>query len=206
VSRVSYPRIEPMDERETSVVNDAFNLISGESDELDWENYAEEGLDEGCFVDGTYGTRLHQVVDNGRIALVPAGAFAVFQMSVAFQTPAIGAVASNRLLRIWSCVYFESVAPASHGIPADDLHMRHEYDVGAGTAATLYSRARKTGSTIASGFESRRHATIAIESWMFGPIANLQWVRLAYTLAGAANAFPSKALLVVDAFDGLLVV
>lgn len=205
MSRVSYSRIEPFTERDVTLINTAFTSFVTQSSNLNSENFAEEGLDETAFVDGVYASRLKTVTDNGRIALPVSAAFAVFAMSGNFQTSAIGAVASGRLLRVTSAVYFESEAPGQHGIPPERLEMRHEYDAGAGTTAVLYSHALKDGATIASGLESRRHATIAIESWMFGPIANLLWVRLAYKLPGAVVAYPSKAFLVVDAFDGLLV-
>jgi hypothetical protein len=208
MSRVSpasnLPRF--LEYRDAEGINDFFTDLEEQSGNIDWENFAEEGLDKTCFNDTVYGQRLKTVNDNTRIALPPtAGVFTTFEMGTPFRTSSIGLVNSNRLLRVLSVVYFESETPASHGIPVALLEMRHQYRFGGATSATLYSHAKKTGATIASGLESRRHATVAIESWIFGPIDDLEWVELAYELGGAVDAYPSKAFLLVDAFDGLVV-
>jgi hypothetical protein len=207
MSRFTYSRIESYTVRDVARFNQFFtDLLT--ADALTSANYAEEGLDASAFVGDSCANELKSVIETTRAALAPSATFITYNPNgTNLRTSAIGAVATAQALRITSLAYFESQATNQPGLPrATRLEMQHAWNNGSSTTVIACSRAKERAGVLALNQDSREHRTVAIESWLFGPIANVAWVEVQYKLeAGAGDAYPSKSMLLVDAFYGVKV-
>jgi hypothetical protein len=202
MSRFTYERLRPFTVRSVTPVNLYWTAFTTAATALDQENFAEEGLDVTAFVDDVANKMLHSVQENTRAALAASASFITYNPNgTNLRTPSIGDIDAGTALRITSTSYFESTPTNQPGLPRGALmEQRHAWRSGGATSAVACSRGKATAGLVASNQDTREHRTISIESWMFGPITGIDWVEVQYALSGAGVAYPSKSLLIVDAF------
>lgn len=204
MSRMSYNKIRPGDVRDVGRLNTIWEDFEV-ADAIDGDNFAEEGLDELAFVPDPEGTRIASIVNNSSTAIAAVTPWATFTMGVAFSTAPLGLIPADSALRIRSYVAFEDTAPLD-----ELLEMRHVHGPGGVLTTILGAESKKRRGQSGGGWPGSstafdRGTVVAIESWLTGGFADLQFVRLQYQLTGATPITALHGLLVVHRFDRMTV-
>lgn len=189
MSRLKYTPIVPTEARAASRLNTIWSDFTTAGNAVNYENFAEEGMDARPFVAFPHAKIVAQVSDGTRVAASLAatgGAYALYvQNAVNFQTGAL-TVTANDVLHIHARVVLES-QPANWGLsPGQTFGLRLRANGAVLLGKSKREHMRPAGTTV------NNHLVIETQAWVdsFSPTS----IELLYRLT-AGGAWPSIAQL-----------
>lgn len=200
---VTYEPFGTSDARSATALNDILLDIAARTNPVDAANFAEEGIDQAVVEPAAHADRRDRVAATVRAVVAPQ-AFGLFTVGATnMQTGALGALLADSALRVRSFVRCETSnsAPAGFGFDNvnDEYQFRHAWDDGVSTTTIDFSR-RSRGQIVQPVIYHGLHGSIAWESWLFGPLANVAFIQLEYQNLGAGNIRVDQAQLEVTEF------
>lgn len=203
MSRVIYTPIGLTATRDADTINTILDDISDASVVLDASNFAEEGIDRTVYEGGSHGRRRARIVTSTRTTVVPQ-AMGVLACPTNLRTGTLGALLDNEALRIRSLIRITSTVSDGRGFDptaADTYRFQHAwFDGSLPTHVVASSRRHRT--QIAQGALDVRqaHADFLWESWLVGPVADLDWIQVEYENVGTGDIEVDLTNLTVDEF------
>lgn len=202
---IRYRPILARDTRDVDQLNDIYTAIELASVSVVSDQWAEEGLNPSRFDDQPVGFMEDFVTETTRMntALAAAASFTSFTHgATAMRTGALAALAADQALRIRSRVWCATSLANGRGYePQAYFRLRHVYDDGGAAVEIDYSRRGAYRRPAGTGLNDVGfHGVLFQESWLFGPIATIDFVELQYTLA-TAGVHPTYSGLWVTRFN-----